>query len=59
VVRENVIDRTYDQQVGSGTGFAGVDYPSCADRSAMLIDYLGLSEPQLVNAMKRMIADGK
>jgi hypothetical protein len=37
----------------------GVDYLSRADRGSMLIDYLGVSERQLVKATERMIADGK
>jgi glyoxylase-like metal-dependent hydrolase (beta-lactamase superfamily II) len=60
VMRENVINRTYDQHVGYWQpDFQGIDYLSRADRGAMLIDYLGVSERQLVKATERMIADGK
>src|SRR4030095_6427126 len=36
----------------------GVDYLSRADRGSVLVDYLGISERQLVKATERMIADG-
>jgi glyoxylase-like metal-dependent hydrolase (beta-lactamase superfamily II) len=60
MMRENVINRLYDQNVGYWQpDLQGVDYISRADRGSMLIDYLGVSERQLVNATERMIADGK
>jgi len=60
VMRENVINRTYDQNVGYWQpDLQGVDYLSRADRESMLIDYLGVSERQLVKATERMIAEGK
>ena len=60
LMRENVINRTYDQNVGYWQpDLQGVDYLSRADRGSMLIDYLGVSERQLVKATGRMIADGK
>jgi glyoxylase-like metal-dependent hydrolase (beta-lactamase superfamily II) len=60
LMRENVINRTYDQNVGYWQpDLQGVDYVSRADRESMLIDYLDVSERQLVKAIKRMIADGK
>jgi glyoxylase-like metal-dependent hydrolase (beta-lactamase superfamily II) len=60
VMRENVINRIYDQNVGYWhPDLQGVDYISRADRGSILIDYLGVSERQLVKAIKRMIADGK
>jgi alkyl sulfatase BDS1-like metallo-beta-lactamase superfamily hydrolase len=60
VMRENVINRIYDQNVGYWQpDLQGVDYLSRADRGSILIDYLGVSERQLVNATERMIADGK
>ena len=59
VLRENVINRIYDQNVGYWQpDLQGVDYLSRADRGSMLIDYLGVSERQLVKAIERMIADG-
>jgi glyoxylase-like metal-dependent hydrolase (beta-lactamase superfamily II) len=60
VMRENVINRIYDQNVGYWQpDLQGVDYISRADRGSILIDYLGVSERRLVNAIERMIADGK
>jgi len=60
VLRENVINRIYDQQVGYWQpDLQGVDYLSRADRGSILIDYLGISERQLVKAIEWMIADGK
>jgi glyoxylase-like metal-dependent hydrolase (beta-lactamase superfamily II) len=60
LMREHVINRLYDQQVGYWQpDLQGVDYLSRADRGSILIDYLGVSERQLVKATERMIADGK
>jgi glyoxylase-like metal-dependent hydrolase (beta-lactamase superfamily II) len=60
LMREHVINRLYDQQVGYWQpDLQGVDYLSHADRGSILIDYLGVSERQLVKATERMIADGK
>jgi glyoxylase-like metal-dependent hydrolase (beta-lactamase superfamily II) len=60
VMRENVINRLYDQHVGYWQpDLQGVDHLSRADRGALLVDYLGVSERQLVGAAQRMIADGK
>jgi glyoxylase-like metal-dependent hydrolase (beta-lactamase superfamily II) len=60
LLRENVINRIYDQNVGYWQpDLQGVDYLSHADRGSILIDYLGVSERQLVTATERMIADGK
>jgi glyoxylase-like metal-dependent hydrolase (beta-lactamase superfamily II) len=60
VMRENVINRIYDQNVGYWQAdLQGVDYLSSADRESMLIDYLGVSERQLVTAVERMLSDGK
>jgi glyoxylase-like metal-dependent hydrolase (beta-lactamase superfamily II) len=59
VMRENVINRIYDQNVGYWQpDLQGVDYLSPADRGSILIDYFGISERQLVKAIERMIADG-
>jgi glyoxylase-like metal-dependent hydrolase (beta-lactamase superfamily II) len=60
VMRENVINRIYDQNVGYWQpDLQGVDYLSQADRASILVDYLGVSESQLVEATERMIAEGK
>jgi hypothetical protein len=37
----------------------GLDHLSQTDRGSILIDYLGVSERQLVKTIERMIADGK
>jgi glyoxylase-like metal-dependent hydrolase (beta-lactamase superfamily II) len=59
LLRENVINRIYDQNVGYWQpDLQGVDYLSRADRGSILIDYLRVSERQLVKAVERMIADG-
>jgi glyoxylase-like metal-dependent hydrolase (beta-lactamase superfamily II) len=59
VLRENVINRIYDQHVGYWQpGLTGVDYLSAADRGALLVDYLGVSESRMAEAVQRMIADG-
>jgi glyoxylase-like metal-dependent hydrolase (beta-lactamase superfamily II) len=60
VMRENVINRIYDQNVGYWQpDLQGVDYLSRADRGSILVDYLGVSEEQLVKATEQMIAHGK
>jgi glyoxylase-like metal-dependent hydrolase (beta-lactamase superfamily II) len=57
---EHVIDRVYDQSVGYWQAdLQGLDHLSRADRGALLVDYLGVSEQQLREAAARMIADGK
>jgi glyoxylase-like metal-dependent hydrolase (beta-lactamase superfamily II) len=59
LMRENVINRIYDQNVGYWQpDLQGVDYLSRADRGSVLVDYLGISERQLVRVVERMIADG-
>ena len=60
ILREHVIDRLYDQNVGYwGAHLKGLDHPSRADRAELLVDYLGLSEAQIVKAADRLAADGK
>ena len=60
LLRESVINRLYDQNVGYWQpDLQGVDYVSRADQGAILVDYLDVSERQLVKATERMIADGK
>src|SRR5215470_15434247 len=59
LMRENVINRIYDQHIGYWQpDLQGVDNLSRADRGSILVDYLGISERQLVKAIERMIADG-
>ena len=59
VLRENVINRIYDQHIGYWQpDLEGADYLSDADRGALLVDYLGVSEGRLADAVRRMLADG-
>ncbi len=60
ILREHVIDRLYHQNVGYWRAdLEGLDYLSDSDRAELLVDYLGLSEKQLVRAVENMAADGK
>ena len=60
ILREHVIDRLYDQNVGYWQAdLQGLDHISRADRAELLVDYLGLSEKQLAKAVGRLAADGK
>jgi glyoxylase-like metal-dependent hydrolase (beta-lactamase superfamily II) len=60
ILREHVIDRLYHQNVGYWqTDLEGLDHLGDSDRAELLVDYLGLSEKQLVKAVEKMAADGK
>jgi glyoxylase-like metal-dependent hydrolase (beta-lactamase superfamily II) len=60
IMREHVIDRLYDQNVGYWQAdLQGVDHLGRADRAELLVDYLGLSEKQLTKTVERLVADGK
>jgi glyoxylase-like metal-dependent hydrolase (beta-lactamase superfamily II) len=60
ILREHVIDRIYEQNVGYWqANLQGLAHPSRADRAELLVDYLGVSEAQLVKAAERLSADGK
>jgi alkyl sulfatase BDS1-like metallo-beta-lactamase superfamily hydrolase len=60
ILREHVIDRVYDQNVGYWQpDLQGTDHLGRADRAELLVDYLGLTEKQLVKAVDRLAADGK
>src|SRR4029077_18751011 len=60
ILREHVIDRIYDQNVGYWeANLQGLAHPSRADRAELLVDYLGLSEAQIVKAADRLAADGR
>jgi alkyl sulfatase BDS1-like metallo-beta-lactamase superfamily hydrolase len=55
-----VIDRLYDQHVGYWeANLQGLSHPSREDRADLLVEYLGLSESQIVKAADRLAADGK
>jgi glyoxylase-like metal-dependent hydrolase (beta-lactamase superfamily II) len=59
VLRENVIDRLFDQHTGYWqSGVKGLDHLSDAERGAALSDYLGVSATQVASGAKRMMADG-
>ena len=60
VMREHVIDRLYHQNVGYWLpDLQGLDHLTHADHAELLVDYLGVSESQLVKAVERLTADGK
>jgi glyoxylase-like metal-dependent hydrolase (beta-lactamase superfamily II) len=60
VLREHVIDRLYDQTVGYWQpDLQGLEHLGQADRAELMVDYLGLSEKQLVRTVERLAADGK
>jgi glyoxylase-like metal-dependent hydrolase (beta-lactamase superfamily II) len=60
ILREHVIDRIYDQNVGYWeANLQGLAHPSRVDRGELLVDYLGLPETQIVKAADRLAADGK
>jgi alkyl sulfatase BDS1-like metallo-beta-lactamase superfamily hydrolase len=60
ILREHVIDRIYDQNVGYWeANLQGLAHPSRTDRAELLVDYLGLSDAQIVKAAQRLGADGK
>jgi glyoxylase-like metal-dependent hydrolase (beta-lactamase superfamily II) len=62
VLREHVIDRLYRQFTGywrAGAILEGLDHLGDTDRAELFIDYLGLSEKQLVSAAYKIAADGK
>jgi glyoxylase-like metal-dependent hydrolase (beta-lactamase superfamily II) len=52
ILREHVIDRLYDQNVGYWQpDLQGLDHLGRADRAELLVDYLGISEKQLVKTV--------
>src|SRR4029434_7458419 len=60
ILREHVIDRIYDQNVGYWeANLRGLAHPSRNDHAQVLVDYLGLSEAQIVKAADNLCADGK
>ena len=60
ILREHVIDRIYDQNVGYWqANLQGLSHPSREDRAELLVDYLGVSEAQLLKAADRLSTDGK
>jgi glyoxylase-like metal-dependent hydrolase (beta-lactamase superfamily II) len=60
ILREHVIDRLYDQNVGYWrANLDGLDHLGARDRAELLVDYLGVSDGQIARAVERMAADGK
>jgi hypothetical protein len=60
ILREHVIDRIYDQNVGYWeANLQGLAHSGRLDRAELLVDYLGLSDAQIVKAAYRLAADGK
>ncbi len=60
ILREHVIDRLYDQNVGYWqSDLQGLEHLTSADRAALLVDYLGVTEDQLVKTVDHLAADGK
>jgi alkyl sulfatase BDS1-like metallo-beta-lactamase superfamily hydrolase len=59
-LREHVIDRLYEQNVGYWQAdLQGLDHLGRSDRAELLIDYLGISEKQLARTVERLVEDGK
>lgn len=59
VLRENLINRIYDQNVGYWQpDLQGLDHLSQKEFGAALVHYLGLSEEQLTNAVEKMVDNG-
>ena len=59
ILREHVIDRLYDQNVGYWQpDLEGLEHLTRADHAELLVDYLGVSERQLVKTVERLTADG-
>src|SRR3989441_2257936 len=60
ILREHVIDRLYDQNVGHWQpDLQGLEHLTRADHAELMVDYLGVSERQLVKTVERLTADGK
>jgi len=60
IVREHVIDRLYDQNVGYWeANLHGLDHLGTKDREELLVDYLGLSDKQIASAVNHLVEDGK
>jgi glyoxylase-like metal-dependent hydrolase (beta-lactamase superfamily II) len=60
IMREHVIDRIYDQNVGYWeANLRGLAHLGRTDRADLVVNYLGVSEAQIVKAAERLDADGK
>jgi glyoxylase-like metal-dependent hydrolase (beta-lactamase superfamily II) len=60
IMREHVIDRLYHDNAGYWQpNLQGLEHLTRADQAELLVDYLGVSESQLVKTVERLAADGK
>jgi hypothetical protein len=60
IMREHVIDRLYHQNGGYWQPDSqGLEHLTRADQAELLVDYLDVSESQLVKTVERLTADGK
>lgn len=60
VVRENLIDRLFDQYTGYWqSGVKGLDHLSDAEHGSLLTDYLKVSQTQVREAAQQMMANGR
>ena len=60
IMREHVIDRLYHQNIGYWQPDSqGLEHLTRADQAELLVDYLGVSESQLVKTVEHLLADGK
>jgi glyoxylase-like metal-dependent hydrolase (beta-lactamase superfamily II) len=60
IMREHVIDRLYHDNVGYWLpNLQGLEHLTRADQAELLVDYLGVSESQLVKTAERLTADGR
>src|SRR5262249_16502946 len=59
-LREHVIDRLFRQNFGYWQADrVGLDHLDSSDYGELMVNYIGLSEKQLVNAVYQLAADGK
>ena len=60
ILREHVIDRLFHQNTGYWKAdLEGTDHLGDSDYGELLVNYLGLTEKQLLNAVSAMTADAK
>ncbi|MES2938242.1 MAG: MBL fold metallo-hydrolase [Pseudomonadota bacterium] len=60
VLRENVINRLFDQHVGYWQAdLQGMDALTLRDKGLLVTDYLGVTQQQAARAAERLMADGK
>ena len=60
LLRENAINRLFDQRSGYWqNGLKGLDALTDADQGAALVDYLGVGEPEVAEAVQRMVGEGR